>query len=63
MAHNQAQLRELLTTFRLQIQGNGLDPAPDALLTIVFEGVALVLLAWVVLERRRDPTAVVADAK
>ena len=46
----------------LGFQGNGLDPAPDALLTIVFEGVALVLLAWVLLERRRDRTAVVGNA-
>lgn len=38
----------------LGFRGNGLDPAPEALLTLMFELVALALLSALVLERRDE---------
>lgn len=41
----------------LGFRGHGLDPAPEALLTLLFESAALAVLASVVLDRRQELVA------
>lgn len=38
----------------LGFRGTGFDPAPEAFLTVVFEAATVVLLSWLVLERRDE---------